>query len=191
MIPSVVLFDHITPLPWRNGGGVTRELLAWPTADDWVVRLSVADIERDGPFSAFPGIDRWFAVLSGNGVLLGAPAMRVTRKDGCHAFDGALVPACHLISGPTRDLNLMIRRDVAQGALTRHQPATEVKITAPLAAPQRGLRGVFVVRESVLSFGGTELRLNAYSLAWSESDFTEWIVSSAAAVWSFQCQLRA
>jgi environmental stress-induced protein Ves len=36
-----------------------------------VVRLSVADIERDGPFSAFAGLIRWFAVLSGAGVLLG------------------------------------------------------------------------------------------------------------------------
>ena len=59
------------PQPWRNGGGLTRELLAWPGSGDWVLRVSVADIEADGPFSAFPGIDRWFTVLSGAGVRLG------------------------------------------------------------------------------------------------------------------------
>ena len=25
----------VAPQPWRNGGGVTRELLAWPAAGDW------------------------------------------------------------------------------------------------------------------------------------------------------------
>ena len=52
--------------PWRNGGGVTRELLrlaARPATGS--VRVSVADIEADGPFSPFPGVERWFAVLRG------------------------------------------------------------------------------------------------------------------------------
>ena len=31
-------------VPWRNGVGRTRELLAWPTAADWLVRVSVAEI---------------------------------------------------------------------------------------------------------------------------------------------------
>ena len=31
--------------PWRNGGGITRELLAWPVASDqWALRVSVAQI---------------------------------------------------------------------------------------------------------------------------------------------------
>jgi environmental stress-induced protein Ves len=42
-------------MPWKNGGGVTRELLAWPGGGDWQVRISVAEIEADGPFSSFPG----------------------------------------------------------------------------------------------------------------------------------------
>ena len=62
------------PQPWRNGGGVTRELLAWPDGGDWRVRVSVADIDADGPFSAFPGVERWFAVLEGAGVALRSPA---------------------------------------------------------------------------------------------------------------------
>jgi uncharacterized protein len=49
----VIELAQVEPRPWRNGGGVTRELLAWPGGDDWALRLSVAEIERDGPFSAF------------------------------------------------------------------------------------------------------------------------------------------
>ena len=42
------------PQPWRNGGGRTRELLVWPAGDglggttDWQLRVSVADITKNG-----------------------------------------------------------------------------------------------------------------------------------------------
>jgi environmental stress-induced protein Ves len=36
------------------------------------LRISVAAITRDGPFSAFAGVQRWFAVLRGDGVMLRA-----------------------------------------------------------------------------------------------------------------------
>ena len=115
------------PQPWRNGGGTTRELLAWPQAADWQLRVSVADIERDGPFSPFPGVDRWFAVIEGAGVELTCRAARsrsapATRR--C-SFDGEAAPACRLLHGPTRDLNLMRapRRRRGGHAASRPQPA--------------------------------------------------------------------
>ena len=43
---------------WRNGGGITRELLAWPADAPWQLRVSVAEIIKDGNFSAFPGVQR-------------------------------------------------------------------------------------------------------------------------------------
>ena len=68
--PRIVHIDDVRAQPWKNGGGLTRELLAWPSRDAWSVRVSVADIERDGPFSPFPGVERWFTVLEGAGVVL-------------------------------------------------------------------------------------------------------------------------
>ena len=70
MTPRLVALADTPPVPWRNGGGLTRELLAWPDGGDWAVRVSVAEIEADGPFSTFPGVERWFAVLEGGGVAL-------------------------------------------------------------------------------------------------------------------------
>jgi hypothetical protein len=66
---------------WRNGGGVTRELLTWPGGQAWAVRMSVADVHAPGPFSRFDGIERWFAVLEGAGVELrvGGGAQRLDR----------------------------------------------------------------------------------------------------------------
>ena len=94
---------------WRNGGGVTRELLAWPSAAQWSVRISVADVTEAGPFSRFPGVERWFAVLEGGGVRLRLP--EGPREVGPASlplrFDGGVPVDCTLVEGPTRDLNLM------------------------------------------------------------------------------------
>lgn len=111
----------LTPQPWRNGGGRTRELLAWPAGAGWQIRVSLADIDADGPFSAFAGVQRWFAVIEGAGVVLafaGGASQRLTTTQGPIAFDGADAPDCRLVAGPTRDLNLMLR-DGTRGAMAR------------------------------------------------------------------------
>jgi uncharacterized protein len=108
----------VVATPWKNGGGITRELLAWPSAADWSIRVSVADIARDGPFSAFPNVERHFAVLEGAGVALeGVGTIR--RDDQPVSFDGEAARNCRLLSGATRDLNVMIRRDRGRGFLQR------------------------------------------------------------------------
>lgn len=101
----------VAPQPWRNGGGRTRELLAWPNAANWRFRISVADIEADGPFSSFSGVQRWFAVVEGNGVELtiDGRTQRVTRDGAPLQFAGGAATHCRLQDGPTVDLNLMLR----------------------------------------------------------------------------------
>jgi hypothetical protein len=122
--PRLIALADVPAQPWRNGGGLTRELLtlaATPSADDspshapWQLRLSVAEVEADGPFSSFVGITRWFAVLRGDGVMLdidGRPH-RLAPGDEPVRFDGAAATACRLLGGATRDLNLMLRSDDA------------------------------------------------------------------------------
>lgn len=107
----IVCADEIVPTPWKNGGGVSRDLLFWPAADSWRVRISLADIGRDGPFSPYPGVDRWFAVVEGDGVELQfADGSRLQRRgDAPLQFDGADAPGCRLLAGATRDLNLMLQ----------------------------------------------------------------------------------
>jgi environmental stress-induced protein Ves len=52
--PNVLRVSDIVPVPWRNGGGLTRELLAQSDPQDWLLRVSVADIHASGPFSVYP-----------------------------------------------------------------------------------------------------------------------------------------
>jgi environmental stress-induced protein Ves len=111
MNPRTIRLDDVPPQRWRNGGGFTRELLAWPRADAWRVRVSVADVAADGPFSTFPGVERWFAVVDGHGVALtvGADLHRLTQDSAPLHFSGEAPATCRLLDGPTRDLNLMLR----------------------------------------------------------------------------------
>ena len=112
MTPQLISVADTPPQPWRNGGGSTRELLAWPTATDWQLRLSVADIDADGPFSVFDGVQRWLVVLQGAGLaLMIAGHARLQRlADAPLQFDGSARTDCRLLDGRTRDLNLMLRQ---------------------------------------------------------------------------------
>jgi environmental stress-induced protein Ves len=97
-VTEVVAVDEVPAQPWRNGGGVTRALLTWPSAQAWGLRISVADVERDGPFSLFPGVERWFAVLEGDGVALAfddnGERIEVREGDAPVRFDGARGVGC-------------------------------------------------------------------------------------------------
>ena len=75
------------------------------------MRISVAEIEADGPFSSFPGVERWFAVLDGGGVALTIDGTEQVRRAGDPplAFSGEATVGCRLLQGPSRDLNLMLR----------------------------------------------------------------------------------
>jgi hypothetical protein len=160
------------PQPWKNGGGVTRELLRLPAAasgaDDWTLRISVADIAADGPFSPFPGVTRWFAVLEGAGVRLVFPdrVLNVHRSAAPLRFDGADAPGCTLLDGPTRDLNVMVRQDRGEALVT---PATLLDEADP--GPCAGF-GFFATRPSILhGIDDSPMPLQADSLAWCEAPF--------------------
>lgn len=107
-------------MPWRNGGGSTLEVATGPemaTLDDFAWRASIATVERDGPFSAFPGVDRTLVLLDGAGMRL-ATAGRDHVLDAPYAavsFRGDDPAACTLIDGATRDFNFMWRRTAGTG----------------------------------------------------------------------------
>jgi len=112
---------------WRNGAGWTRQVHAEAAADgsaQWDWRLSIAEIDADAPFSAFPGIDRELVLLQGNGMRLRFDDGEVHELRPPHdrlRFAGERVLVGELVDGPTRDFNLMWRRDTIDAALW-HRP---------------------------------------------------------------------
>ncbi|MGW5421731.1 HutD/Ves family protein [Streptomyces sp. NPDC003943] len=119
MIEGRLLRAHDRPAtPWRNGGGVTREVAAGPAEaglDDFVWRVSLADVATGGPFSAFPGVDRVITVVDGPGMELTVDGTPHTVADPYEpfAFSGDAATGCRLLGGPIVDFNVMTRRDAA------------------------------------------------------------------------------
>ncbi len=121
---SLIRADALVASPWKNGGGVTREIAAEPcgaSLDTFAWRVSVADVAQPGPFSRFPGIDRTLVLLSGAGMTLAGEdgsrtrlAAPLERID----FDGALALSAELHDGATRDFNLMARRSIVTGRVS-------------------------------------------------------------------------
>ena len=132
MMSHVVRLHEVVPTPWRNGGGTTRELQAWPDAVAWRWRASVAEVTQAGPFSSFAGVKRWFAVLEGGGVCLtvGGQASRLVKGDVPFAFDGAVPVTCELLGGATQDFNLMVQADVS-AHMRRVNKNFDMMINAP------------------------------------------------------------
>ncbi len=104
---------------WKNDGGWTTEIAREPAdaSDDFRWRISIADIESDGPFSTFPGVVRDLLLLSGNGIELDiddASPLRLTERFQRVRFGGDARVECRLVAGPTRDFNVMARQDTVR-----------------------------------------------------------------------------
>ena len=128
---KLVSISAIPPQPWKNGGGLTREL-ALSTDDHGLIwRLSVADVASAGPFSEFPGLKRVLTVIEGQGLLLRHERGVIKAPKGEPVrFDGDLAIDCDLIGGAVRDFNLI------------YDPARARMDVAPLAAGLHEARGL-------------------------------------------------
>ncbi len=136
---------------WRNDGGWTREVHRQPadvsgTTDvadmfDW--RLSIAEVEANGAFSAFDGYDRVLVLLDGAGMDLHftETGERVELRPGnrCARFAGEVPIEAVLVDGATTDCNLIWRRDAYQ--VTVH----EGMAGAPPPIVGEGVRGLVYV----------------------------------------------
>lgn len=132
--------------PWKNGGGETATVAVFPDGaglSDFDWRVSIARVDGDGPFSAFPGIDRTLTILSGGTMALNGHVL--TPDSAPFAFDGEEPVTALVTGGPIHDLNVMTRRgrfthrvDRVQGPVLLNA-ATSVRILIALDARYPGL----------------------------------------------------
>lgn len=132
--------------PWRNGRGVTHEIVRWPALPavapavpavsvvpgldaPYDLRISLAAVTADGPFSTFPGQRRWSVLAGAEGVELAPDPARAGRTDvppfaavrlaapgSLVELDGAVPLIARLLGGPTHLLNVLATVPVACGA---------------------------------------------------------------------------
>lgn len=113
-------WTHLKPaqgrlMPWRNGGGTTLEMALEPPGatleSGFLWRVSSAEVGVSGPFSAFPGMDRWLLLLEGAGFDLDFGSRgRVNLAEPLAPirFSGDWPASATLVDGPSTDLNLMV-----------------------------------------------------------------------------------
>jgi hypothetical protein len=140
-------FDRATlpATPWKNGGGVTREIVCQPPgagldAFDW--RVSIATIASDGPFSAFPGVDRVITLLEGGGVHLSGDADAIDHRLDTplqpYAFAGEARIDARLLDGDCDDFNVMTRRATCRASVTVLREATTLHAPQGLLLALKG-----------------------------------------------------
>ena len=112
-------------VPWKNGGGLTREVAAHPPGSDlgsfgW--RVSIAEVRAAGPFSSFPDVDRCMAVLAGSLRLeiAGAASLQLTPEAAPLCFAGEAAAYAEPLGAAVTDLNVMTRRAHYRAQLSRH-----------------------------------------------------------------------
>ena len=176
-------FAKYRAVPWRNGGGITSEIAVEPegaTVDTrFLWRLSLARIDRSGPFSAFEGYDRTIALVTGAGMKLDFGARGAARVDKLMqplAFSGEWAPGCELLGGPTEDFNVMTDRARIRHRVERLEasPAARVVTPAPTLAVFSSSGGKLVVdgetiqmaaRDTVIADGVSAASLTSNGLA--------------------------
>ncbi|MER7201845.1 HutD-family protein [Streptomyces sp. CB01635] len=157
-----------TAAAWKNGGGVTRNIAASPPdagTDDFVWRVSLADVAGDGPFSAFPDVDRTLTMVEGVGMELtvGDDHRTVDERYVPQDFRGDVPTDCRLIDGPVVNFNVMWRRGAG---------------TPPAVAVVRG-RLTFTGKALVVALDGEGANVGGHELARYDAAL---VTSSTAAV---------
>ncbi|MFF4800704.1 HutD family protein [Streptomyces sp. NPDC001351] len=136
MAVRVLRADERPAVPWKNGGGLTREVASFPSQAgiaDFVWRVSLADVAEPGPFSRFEGVDRIITLVDGPGMVLtvDGTAHTVAEQYVPFRFPGEAATDCRLMGGPLVDFNVMVRRGraTAQVEIVRDR----VALSAPAA----------------------------------------------------------
>ena len=157
--------ENYVTKPWKNGQGVTRDVILWPASDEFDIRVSLADIPPVSVFSSFPGITRHITRLSGD-------AMTLTFADGQVAtlalltpltFDSAKAPSCEASGADLRVLNVMTRttswrssvRVLAEGRHRVAPPTDGVLLLFAAAGSWMVGSAPCSTGETLLAMGGT------------------------------------
>lgn len=125
-----------------------------PDDESWRVRISVAQVEREGPFSEFPDTQRLLVPLDA-AMELRFPDHSVQRASrfGLLRFAGAPAPFAILPEGPTPDFNLMLR----DGA--RDEVFARTLVDSMVLPPEAGVRWLIYLHRGRASLAASQATL--------------------------------
>ncbi|MCX4551709.1 HutD family protein [Streptomyces sp. NBC_01387] len=147
-----------TAAPWKNGGGVTREIAARPEGagtDTFAWRVSLAEVGADGPFSVFPEVARTLTVAEGAGMELtvGGERRRVAERFAPQDFAGDTETYGRLLDGPVVNFNVMYRRALTEALTSVVRGRTAVGVPPGATVLIVALDGAAVLEDAGVALG--------------------------------------
>jgi uncharacterized protein len=110
-------------MPWANGRGQTAEMFREEGPDGLLLRLSIAVVAENGPFSMLPGIERNLTVISGPGFFLRGDGVTLHAAPLAPvAFSGDLLVRATDVAGVSEDFNVMTARNMPKPRVWLPQP---------------------------------------------------------------------
>jgi environmental stress-induced protein Ves len=95
---------------WKNGKGTTQELLK-TGGDPFDLRISVASITSDGPFSLYPEHNRALVLLEGSLQLFSARTNFILNNLDPYFFSGEEDIFSKLLGAEVKDFNVFYKKD--------------------------------------------------------------------------------
>jgi environmental stress-induced protein Ves len=166
--------------PWKNGGGTTRDIAVSPpgaSLDNFDWRLSLAQVDRDGPFSRFDNVDRTLVLLSGAMTLHERDRRIDLVRNEPFAFAGERAIEATVGGGATVDFNVMTRRGRANHIARRESFSKQSNI-----ATRAGRTIVLFVLERGLIVDGERLDAHDTAIVNAERVSVETVADSVAAL---------
>jgi uncharacterized protein len=116
---EIITASEFQTTPWKNGTGITHEIVKEQARDQILWRISIAEMDRDATFSPFDSYARILTVIEGEGLNLHHPegelhagALKPVKFSGDLQIDG------RLISGHVRNFNVIYDRERVQADVT-------------------------------------------------------------------------
>jgi len=170
---DILRFRNLVDVPWKNGGGITRNIAFGSCDGATAWRISRADVAENGAFSSFAGLVRVLTVVSDTGMELRYPGGVLHADPWVPVrFDGALDVESWLKDGPLTDLNLMFDPEFCEADVTvlrgsrceaLHPPVAGMTALHVLAGqPKLDTQGLgvgdtaFIDSAAVLDLGATD-----------------------------------
>lgn len=121
---SILYPKDFKEVPWKNGQGMTREIFRLPNPmepEQFLFRISIASVTQSGPFSQYPGKDRFLMLLEGKGFRLNfddQTEVVLANAFDSFEFEGEEHIECHLLDKACVDFNVMTQRGWAESLVT-------------------------------------------------------------------------
>ena len=136
---ALITKEAFTPMPWKNGLGITQQIYVHEDAKGMRFRISQAAVVSDGIFSDFAGLERTLVLLSDTGMTLSHQhdqqhySHPLQRALDMATFSGADKTFAKLHQGPIEDLNIMVRDKDSQAQVQAcYGPCALHASTSPL-----------------------------------------------------------